>query len=297
MVQYSSKCLKFVVLSAILGAAACATPKQAASPNPHYKIGSPYKIQGRWYYPKEDPLYDKVGLASWYGSQFQGKPTANGEIFDKARLSAAHKTLPLPSIVEVENLENGRSAVLRVNDRGPFVDDRIIDLSQAAARALGFENNGLAKVRVRYVGRADLMASAAKPGRKERKKHDLVSNPPAPTRPQSVSVAESSKKDTIADLLTSQPVAEEPLQETILPEPVSNVVWVEIGGFFDLKTVERTQLELTDLGPSQIETVEDGIGAVHTLVIGPYTDRVTAEAWLASVYDVGYARARLRYNR
>ena len=288
-----------MAFAAILGVAACATPKQAASPNPHYKIGSPYQVKGQWYYPKEDPLYDKVGLASWYGSQFQGRPTANGEIFDKARLSAAHKTLPLPSLVEVENLENGRSAVLRVNDRGPFVDDRIIDLSQAAAKALGFEQNGLAKVRVRYVGRADLMAEAPKPGRAKQKmrKRPIAQPQLRPQKPQPAPSSPAAEADAIADLLKMEPVAEAPLQEPIPAETpaASGMVWVEIGGFFDLNTIEAAQLELADLGPSKIETTRDGVGAVHTLIIGPYNDRVTAEAWLASVYDAGYVRARLRY--
>ncbi|HEY8571434.1 septal ring lytic transglycosylase RlpA family protein [Phenylobacterium sp.] len=119
---------------------------------PGQKIGKPYEVNGRRYTPKPDPKYSEVGLASWYGRQHQGKPTANGERFDMNAVSGAHKTLPLPSIVEVTNLENGKRLKVRVNDRGPFVDGRIIDLSQEAARKLGFEKQGVAKVRVRYVG-------------------------------------------------------------------------------------------------------------------------------------------------
>jgi rare lipoprotein A len=114
----------------------------------------PYQVNGRWYYPEDQPDYDKVGTASWYGDAFNGKPTADGEIFDMYGYSAAHKTLPLPSMVEVTNLDNGRSMQLRVNDRGPFVDDRLIDLSKAAADKLGVLRPGLARVRVRYVGPA-----------------------------------------------------------------------------------------------------------------------------------------------
>ena len=121
-----------------------------------YKVGKPYQVGGVWYVPREDPGYNKVGTASWYGSQFHAKATANGETFDMNAMTAAHTTLPLPSLVEVTNLENGRKVVVRVNDRGPFVGDRIIDLSRAAARELGYESKGLAKVRVRYVGRAPL---------------------------------------------------------------------------------------------------------------------------------------------
>ena len=110
-----------------------------------YKIGNPYKIAGRWYTPREDPDYDQVGVASWYGKKFNGRPTANGEIFDMNQFSAAHKTLPLPSFVKVTNLQNGRHLVVRVNDRGPFVNDRIIDLSRRAARELGFLKQGTAR--------------------------------------------------------------------------------------------------------------------------------------------------------
>ena len=113
-----------------------------------------YQIRGRWYQPEEQPDYDLVGLASWYGDQFNGRPTATGERFDMHALTAAHKTLPLPGLVEVTNLANGRRVVLRVNDRGPFVDDRIIDLSRGAAEALDMLSRGVGEVRVRYLGRA-----------------------------------------------------------------------------------------------------------------------------------------------
>jgi rare lipoprotein A len=120
------------------------------------QVGKPYEINGVWYTPQEDPDYNEVGLASWYGGYHQGRKTANGETFDVGLLTAAHKTLPLPSIVEVTNLDNGRSMRLRVNDRGPFVEGRIIDLSQAAAEELGVIRSGVARVRVRYVGPAPL---------------------------------------------------------------------------------------------------------------------------------------------
>jgi rare lipoprotein A len=121
-----------------------------------YKVGTPYQIAGQWYVPAIDPAYDRVGVASWYGSENHGRATANGETFDMMGLTAAHKTLPMPSYVYVTNLDNGRTLLLRLNDRGPFVDDRIIDVSRGAARALGFEGSGLARVRVRYAGTAPL---------------------------------------------------------------------------------------------------------------------------------------------
>ena len=116
---------------------------------PTYKVGNPYKINGKWYYPAIDYDYDETGYASWYGPGFHGKKTANGEIFDQNKISAAHRTLPLPSIVKVTNLENGKFLEsVRVNDRGPFARDRILDLSKEAAKELGFVNKGVTKVRV-----------------------------------------------------------------------------------------------------------------------------------------------------
>ena len=113
-----------------------------------YRVGVPYQIHGVWYYPAVDYNYDRTGVASWYGEQFEGRLTANGEIFELNDLTAAHTTLPMPSIVQVTNLQNGRSLQLRVNDRGPFVDGRLIDVSRRAAQLLGFEQQGTTSVRV-----------------------------------------------------------------------------------------------------------------------------------------------------
>ncbi len=118
-----------------------------------YKVGTPYQIAGVWYYPAEDYGYDETGIASWYGPKFNGKRTANGEIYDMNGLSAAHRTLPMPSFVQVTNLENGRSLRLKVNDRGPFAHGRIIDISRRGAQLLAFERQGTARVRVTILAR------------------------------------------------------------------------------------------------------------------------------------------------
>lgn len=117
-------------------------------------VGKPYKVAGTWYTPKHQPNYDKTGAASWYGPNFHGRKTANGEVFDQFAITAAHPTLPLPSYVRVTNLENNRSMVVRVNDRGPFVHGREIDLSRRAAELLGYQQKGIARVRVKYISRA-----------------------------------------------------------------------------------------------------------------------------------------------
>jgi rare lipoprotein A len=121
-----------------------------------YKLGEPYQVDGQWFTPQEDPAYDRIGEASYYAYEFHGRRTANGEIFDMGALTAAHPTLPLPSYVYVTNLQNGRTVLLRVNDRGPYARDRVIDVSKTAARYLGFEMRGTTRVRVRYAGPAPL---------------------------------------------------------------------------------------------------------------------------------------------
>ncbi len=121
-----------------------------------YVVGKPYKIAGKWYKPNLDPDYDKTGRASWYGKTFHGRQTANGEVFDMNALTAAHTTMPLPSYARVTNTHNGRSVIVRVNDRGPFHGNREIDLSKRVAELLDFKSRGTANVRVQYVGKARL---------------------------------------------------------------------------------------------------------------------------------------------
>lgn len=123
----------------------------------YVKLGAPYKVKNRWYYPQKNYAhYKQVGKASWYGSAFQGRLTANGEVYDMNGLSAAHPTMPLPSYARVTNLSNGSSIIVRVNDRGPYVSNRIIDLSKQAAKMLNYKDNGLANVKVEYIGLAPL---------------------------------------------------------------------------------------------------------------------------------------------
>ena len=138
-------------------------PEQGASP-PDWlereRVGPPYEANGRWYVPTPEPGYSESGSASWYGPQFHGQRTASGEVFDQEALTAAHPTLPIPSLVQVTNLENGREIIVRVNDRGPFVGERLIDLSHGAATVLGFEQAGHAQVHVRYLGPAPRRVNA-----------------------------------------------------------------------------------------------------------------------------------------
>ena len=136
-----------------------ASPRVTAVKRPRkgggrYQVGKPYKIRGKWYHPKEDPGLRQSGLASWYGPNFHGRLTANGEIYDQYSLSAAHPTMPLPSYAKVTNMANGREVMVRVNDRGPYAHGRVIDLSAKAAELLDFKTQGVTKVKVEYAGRA-----------------------------------------------------------------------------------------------------------------------------------------------
>lgn len=155
------------------GSASRVDPKYGVSPSPRivnfdqpvpkgggtYRVGKPYTVAGRTYVPEENRNYRAEGLASWYGDDFHGRLTANGEVFDMTSLSAAHPTLPLPSYVRVTNVRNGKSLIVRVNDRGPYHGNRVIDVSHRAADLLEFRKNGTAQVRVEYVGRAPLEGS------------------------------------------------------------------------------------------------------------------------------------------
>lgn len=142
------------------------------------KVGRPYQIKGRWYKPEIDNGYEEVGIASWYGPGFHGRPTANGERFDENKVSAAHTTLPLPSYVEVTNLDNGKQLYVRVNDRGPFADDRIIDLSKRAAELLGMKQAGVARVRVKLTDPPKNITLLAPDGSKRKGKPYTPSSQP-----------------------------------------------------------------------------------------------------------------------
>jgi rare lipoprotein A len=210
--------------------------------------GKPYKVKGKWYVPKEDKGYDKAGLASWYGSAFHGRLTANGEVYDQYHLSAAHPTFPLPSYARVTNLENGDSVIVRVNDRGPYHPGRIIDLSNKAAEMLEVQNKGTAHVRVQYVGRARmdghdmpmLMASFTHKGDRLKRFN------PGGQIATGVMVASNEKRisiprDTHSEDATDFKVTATALQDTRRPKVLAS---------FD---VMEQYAELPEIGPIPIE--------------------------------------------
>lgn len=160
---FAANCAKNSTVDAKYGVSASERVVQTGDSVPKgggtYRVGKPYVVAGRTYVPEENTNYRAEGIASWYGDEFHGRKTANGEIFDMTSITAAHPTLPIPSYVRVTNLKNQRSLVVRVNDRGPYANDRIIDLSVRSAKLLDFHSNGLARVRVEYIGRAPLAGS------------------------------------------------------------------------------------------------------------------------------------------
>ena len=268
---------------------------KVAGPAGTYKIGKPYKVAGRWYYPAYDPSYDRTGTGSWYGEQFHGRPTANGEVFDKEVISAAHPTLPLPSIVRVTNLENGRTIEVRVNDRGPFVDGREIDLSEAAARALGFHGKGLAPVRVQFVRIAP----------------DAVGAPPEPA--QVASAAEDGKlyQEASAPAVTRARRAEAApfrastieVREAVEAESVpptcasrGDPLFVQVGAFSDPSRADRVKRQMAALGDVLLEPVFVRGEALLRLRVGPETDPASARRLLARVQAAGHPQAFLTEN-
>lgn len=286
-VRPSSRSAAFLLL-AILGAGCASRPSEPApAPRPHYKIGAPYEISGKRYVPREEPLYDAVGIASWYGDEFHGRPTANGEIFDKSRLSGAHTTLPLPSLVEVENLENGRRATIRVNDRGPFARDRIIDLSHAAAIELGFERAGLARVRVRNLGRADLHALAPTP--REARAQTLAVRTPAPAPAGTPRGPAAEGRDPLSDAIVAS--------ETPAPAPAGRY-WITVAEFASLEDMDVAGLPLAPGEEARIVSQPTrGALPLYAYEIGPFATMAQADARLAMLRDAGYPDAWISADR
>jgi len=215
------------------------------TPQGTYKVGNPYQVAGKWYTPQERFRHVETGVASWYGPGFHGKLTANGEVYDQYELTAAHKTLQMPSLVKVTNLENGRSIVVRVNDRGPFKTGRIIDLSSRGADLLGFKKNGIAKVRLEVVeNESRQIASAAKAGQ-DTTRFDVASlnrkraQRPQPLRPR--------HKPEPAILLNDAEAV--PLPESLRPDVVNRDAVLVSSEPLDLKVKPVEVSSLTNVSP------------------------------------------------
>lgn len=277
-----------------------------------YKVGKPYQINGIWYYPKEDWAYDETGIASWYGPNFDGKPTANGETFDQWDVTAAHKTLPMPSLVRVTNLENGRSLVVRINDRGPYKSGRIIDLSRRSAQLLDIEKNGTAKVRVQILPReSQALAERAKAGQPQLARADtpiqtdapMASEPvvsqtlPDPSIPASAPASTPSPQPV--EVASTKPVTTGTefgtgAQGSLSQVPVSGVprMYVQAGAFSNPANAERVRNRLAQVGDVNVTTIEVNGRQLYRVRVGPIDDVAEADRLLTAVIDAGYDGAR-----
>jgi len=261
-----------------------------------YRVGNPYVVAGRTYVPKEDVNYSATGLASWYGDDFHGRYTANGEIFDMNSISAAHPTLPLPSYVRVTNLRNHKSIVVRVNDRGPYARGRIIDLSHRAAELLDVIRTGTARVRVTYLGRADLQGGAPPPP--ETPPEIASALPAAPTAKVETSplnalagskVAPSGRQYAMPKPAPSAPVqmaANEPTgQVSQVAVPAETHLYIQVGAF---SKIENARTLLSRLGGGlRISALQRNGQTLYRVRTGPLNSVEDADAALSRITGAG----------
>lgn len=321
--QVISKIRTLCLLSAVLALPACAEtsfisqmakgmpvdlgPEVAALGNlahphrgGHYKVGLPYTIKGITYRPKVDYSYNEVGIASWYGPGFDGKLTANGEIYDQDLLTAAHKTLPMPSLARVTNLENGRSVVVRINDRGPFAPGRIIDMSDRGAKLLGFHRQGITKVRVQILAEeSQIMAAAAKgetvpryTGIQFDRNKTAFPAPPVPG-PKPVMVAAipvATGRLTIAGTTIGPPAIEIPRFGN---SSDAGGLYIQLAAFQDPDNADRARQSIRHLAPAAVHRAEIYGDTFYRLRLGPFTNPDDADRLLAQVVQAGYPGARI----
>lgn len=285
MRQYFSLCLAFVALlllnacaeAELVSHVAKTIPGQSKSQG-NFKIGNPYQVAGKWYRPAESYTFEESGIASWYGPNFHGKPTANGEIFDQNELTAAHRTLQLPSLIRVTNLENGRSLILRVNDRGPFSRGRVLDVSKRGAELLGFKNQGTARVKIQVLSQESrAIAEAARRGEdtsgievamNERVLSGRTLSPPSKQAPLKSSTGYQSASATtgaqiqpveVADLQPPQGVSGHSVDGKFYPDPVvkqmpvqPTTIYVQAGSFTNKANADRLAAKLSVYGKTQV---------------------------------------------
>jgi len=311
------------LLAALIGVTGCSETQLAAhvvksvtasaGMGGAYKVGKPYQINGTTYVPQVDPNYNETSIASWYGTEFHGKPTANGDTYDMNAMTAAHTTLPMPSQVRVTNLENGRSVILTVNDRGPFVKNRVIDVSRRAGQLLGFSQKGTAEVRVQIVPDGDraqfqtaalspenspvlapkfpaggltqpagpdpvagvsMQAAAPPPGAKVSRRSAFIGNPP-PAQP------------------TLRPTTITPVAAIVAPSPKLPAMFVQGGAFREQENAEALQREFVQFGPTEISPATVDGKTFYRVRLGPVYNSDHAEKLLTQIVDAGHPRARL----
>jgi rare lipoprotein A len=297
-----------VVCGLTLGLAACAS---APTPSPRLSENSgrvraynrPYEVRGRWYTPADQPGYDKVGLASWYSYESRSRTTADGEPFDARLATAAHTTLPIPSWIEVTNLDNGRSARVRLNDRGPFVAGRILDLSKGAAEELGFLQRGTARVRVRYLGPAEPLSGARTMWARSRPPprlpqtdapHPMVMMAEAAPRPRArpSSAGPSMSEAEVDKDLADFGGADAEVQMTP-PTADAPALSVQAGAFSDRGNAERAAERLSSTGLTRVSPVTRSDGEVLYRVLVQGGAGTSPQSTQARVAALGFADAKV----
>lgn len=284
---------------------------EKASSKGFYKVGTPYQVNNAWYHPEENYSYKDTGIASWYGSDFHNKVTANGEIFDMNSLTAAHKTLPLPSIVRVTNLENGRSLLLRVNDRGPFVNNRIIDVSRRASQLLGFQNRGTARVKVEVLPEesrelkrialgtdkelySPLYKEMVRNGLSD--KGSLIPRIKGSYPTENIVVASLSEpKDVLQQqaLKKEETISSDKTSETTVSMPASASWFVQAGAFSDYSNAVRLSTKLSSVGSTSISPISIGDKTLHRVRVGPVKNIEEARVLIEKVRTSGSKGATL----
>ena len=272
---------------------------------PKYKIGNPYEIKGIWYYPKRDLTYEETGIASWYGEKFHGKLTANGEIFNKDIISAAHKTLPMPSMVRVTNLDNGNVLNVRINDRGPYIHGRIIDLSEKSADLLGFKDVGTARVRVKILVEKSLwLERSAKEGKfpgseiasyksLEFPSINSVSRPKVAiiktvTDDKEILVKNNQNKTNFTEILAS---SRQGNLRKVTPQETK--VWVQIGAFASTINANKVVSKVSHIYDANITTIEHKGRILHRVRLGPTQEIEKADEILMKVFELGYNGSKI----
>ena len=273
-----------------------------------YKVGNPYQIAGVWYYPAEDFEYNETGIASWYGPGFDGKQTANGEIYDMNELTAAHRTLPMPSLVRVINLDNGRGIVLKVNDRGPFAHGRIIDVSRRAAQLLGFEIKGTARVQVqimadesraivsRLLGGRQVAANET-PITVDRIPKPAVNSSALPPPPGARSASSPQIRSLPAPARPTQvaeaQAAESQAGQVEFGTPSPGQIYIQAGAFSFYNNANKVRAKLNSLGSVDVSQTLINGRDLFRVRLGPIVSVDQADVLLERVIASGYPDARI----
>lgn len=303
-----------VVAALLLTLAACSSapppaPRRADNlppPTGAYKVGTPYQINGVWYYPQVDYAYDQTGIASWYGPGFHKERTANGEIYNENELTAAHQTLPMPSLVRVTNLENGRSIVVRINDRGPFKAARIIDLSRRAAQLLGMEQAGTAKVRVQILGEESRAIAAASQRATVQLAGAADSSPLPQSSPRPSVQVEGQALPPVGG--APERVIQAPTTVAgstdnygrFLPAPdvhqtavASKRLYIQAGAFTIYDRANKLKAKLSSIGPTTLSSTTVNKTQFFRVRVGPLESVERADSVLAEVIAAGEDGARI----